>query len=207
MPVRQINRRIVMLALSAACIAPAASAQTATEQALQDFGRYLDAAASLFGQFALGIREARASGRLNAAVREDLRDVNAMFRMLYARQSVLVGDLEDYARAAREGENVAPLWAGIKVQVRDTAGFVSRVTEIVENSDAIVLALDAETTDVLQETLYARRSLLARFYSLPPPRSPAELTQLEGLNARYRTLIQTLREVRIEIEEILESGE
>ena len=58
----------------------------------------------------------------------------------------------------------------------------------------------------LRETLAARGAILSRFENLPRPRTRAEIAQLEGMNARYRRLIQTLREIRLVLDQVLERG-
>lgn len=182
-------------------------AQTATSRALEDFGRYLDAAADLFGEFIVGIRRADAATLRDPATRAGLENISDALAGLYYAQSTLVGDLEDYARAARAGEGADRVWRSIMSQVRRTGRIVHQVIDIVDGTPSLRVALTAEQRGILSDTLGARVVMLNRFENLPRPETEAEIAQLEGMNARYRRLISTLREIRYVIDGVLERGE
>ncbi len=201
-----VTRRLALAGLCAAIAVPA-SAQTATSRALEDFGRYLDAAADLFGEFIVGIRRADAATLRDPVTRAGLENISNALAGLYHAQSTLVGDLEDYARAAREGEGAERVWRGIMNQVRRTGRIVHEVINIVDNTPSLRVALTSEQRSILSDTLGARVEMLNRFESLPRPTTNAEIAQLEGMNARYRRLIGTLREIRYVIDGVLDRGE
>jgi hypothetical protein len=201
-----ITRRAALFGVSLAAFAGQASAQSATSRALEDFGRYLDAAADLFGEFALGIRSADAATLRQPQTRASLERIANALLDLYGAQSVLIGDLEDYARAARRREGAQEVWNGILYQVRRTGRIVQQVIGVVESTPALNVALTPEQNMILRETLAARGAILSRFENLPRPRTRAEIAQLEGMNARYRRLIQTLREIRLVLDQVLERG-
>lgn len=188
-------------------LAVPAFAQTATSQALEDFGRYLDAAADLFGEFIVGIRRADAATLRDPETRAGLESISDALAGLYSAQSVLVGDLEDYARAARAGEGADRVWRSILSQVRRTGRIVHDVINVVDNTPSLRVALTSEQRGILSDTLDARVEMLNRFENLPRPETEAEIAQLEGMNARYRRLIRTLREIRYVIDGVLDRGE
>jgi len=188
-------------------LAAPAFAQTATSRALEDFGRYLDAAADLFGEFIVGIRRADAATLRDPETRAGLENISNALAGLYHAQSTLVGDLEDYARAARGGEGAERVWRSIMNQVRRTGRIVHEVINIVDNTPSLRVALTPEQRGILSDTLGARVEMLTRFESLPRPTTEAEIAQLEGMNARYRRLISTLREIRYVIDGVLDRGE
>jgi hypothetical protein len=199
-------RRSVLAGMTWLLAAPA-FAQTATSRALEDFGRYLDAAADLFGEFIVGIRRADAATLRDPVTRAGLESISNALAGLYHAQSTLVGDLEDYARAARDGEGAERVWRSIMNQVRRTGRIVHEVINIVDNTPSLRVALTPEQRGILSDTLGARVEMLNRFENLPRPETEAEIAQLEGMNARYRRLISTLREIRYVIDGVLERGE
>lgn len=199
-------RRALLAGMIWPLTAPA-FAQTATSQALEDFGRYLDAAADLFGEFIVGIRRADAATLRDPVTRAGLENISNALAGLYHAQTTLVGDLEDYARAARAGEGAERVWRSIMNQVRRTGRIVHEVINIVDNTPSLRVALTPEQRGILSDTLGARVEMLNRFENLPRPETEAEIAQLEGMNARYRRLISTLREIRYVIDGVLERGE
>jgi hypothetical protein len=201
-----LARRALLTAMIWPLAAPA-FAQTATSRALEDFGRYLDAAADLFGEFIVGIRRADAATLRDPVTRAGLENISNALAGLYHAQTTLVGDLEDYARAAREGEGAERVWRSIMSQVRRTGRIVHEVINIVDNTPSLRVALTPEQRGILSDTLGARVEMLNRFENLPRPETEAEIAQLEGMNARYRRLIRTLREIRYVIDDVLERGE
>lgn len=203
---QSMTRRAALVGVCLAALTGAASAQSATSRALEDFGRYLDAAADLFGEFVLGIRSADAATLRQPQTRASLERIADALLDLHGAQSVLIGDLEDYARAARRREGAQEVWNGILYQVRRTGGIVQQVIGVVESTSALNVALTPEQNMILRETLAARGAILSRFENLPRPRTRAEIAQLEGMNARYRRLIQTLREIRLVLDQVLERG-
>jgi len=92
-------------------------------------------------------------------------------------------------------------------QVRRTGRIVHEVINIVDNTPSLRVALTPEQRGILSDTLGARVEMLTRFESLPRPTTEAEIAQLEGMNARYRRLISTLREIRYVIDGVLDRGE
>lgn len=202
-----VTRRATFVCGFAMFAASNALAQTATSRALEDFGRYLDAAADLFGEFIVGIRRADAATLRDPETRAGLENISDALAGLYHAQSTLVGDLEDYARAARAGEGADRVWRSIMNQVRRTGRIVHEVINIVDNTPSLRIALTPEQRGILSDTLGARVELLNRFENLPRPETEAEIAQLEGMNARYRRLIRTLREIRYVIDGVLDRGE
>jgi hypothetical protein len=200
------GRRFLLAFMLASFAAPASFAQSATSRALEDFGRYLDAATDLFAQFVLGVRQADAATLREPETRAGLERISDALADLYGAQSVLIGDLEDYARAARAREGAQNVWNSILYQVRRTGMIVQNVIAIVDGTPALNVALSEEQRGILSDTLGQRRVMLSRFENLPRPRTRAEIAQLEGMNARYRRLIQTLREIRYVIDGVLERG-
>jgi hypothetical protein len=200
------GRRSLLAFMLASFAAQASLAQTATSRALEDFGRYLEAAADLFGEFIIGVRQADAATLREPETRAGLERISDALADLYGAQSVLIGDLEDYARAARAREGAQNVWDSILYQVRRTGMIVQNVIAVIDGTPALNVALSAEQRGILSDTLDQRRVMLSRFENLPRPRTRAEIAQLEGMNARYRRLIQTLREIRYVIDGVLERG-
>lgn len=203
---RMSTRRALLVGACAVVLTGAAAAQSATSRALEDFGRYLDAAADLFGEFIIGVRRADAATLRQPQTRASLERIADALLDLYGAQSVLIGDLEDYAAAARRREGAQQVWNNILYQVRRTGRIVQDVIAVVDSTPALNVALTPEQSGILRETLAARGEMLSRFEDLPRPRTRAEIAQLEGMNARYRRLIQTLREIRFVLDGVLERG-
>ena len=85
--------------------------------------------------------------------------------------------------------------------VRDT------LRDVLTPATALLMRLDAERSDLvlqpayvkLREAMLARVTLLDKLRSLPPPRSPNELTELRRALANYRDLVTRLESARNEL--------
>ena len=199
-----ITRRLLLAAVSFSAVAPQAFAQTATERALDDFGRYLDAATDLLAEFTLGIRQANAREiRRDAAARRALGDLSDALLAFHTSNRLLVDDIDDYAQRVSAGGNANALWDEVLVQVGATADVMRRVLTVVDETPRLEVVLNAESRAQIVEGVADKGSLLQRLRQISPPRTEPELTQLRLLNTRYRNVMEQLRRARVALDRVL----
>jgi hypothetical protein len=73
---------------------------------------------------------------------------------------------------------------------------VGRVTYSVAQTDVFVLHLNKDEAIRLLDNLGSRSISLRLFERMPPPLSQDDVSKLEGLIADYKTLVQSLFELR-----------
>ncbi len=203
-----VTRRLLLGALVLTPFAaPRAFAQSATGEALDDFARYVDEAASILSELALGIRNADASDIRGADARRALEEVQAGLRNQAVSNTRVVDELSDYRdyarQAAAEPPVLARMWSQALQQVSDTATVVRRVTAVVEESTALRRVLTDDQQLALRDTLAMREVILQRLSSLPPPASQYDLDRLDRFIARYNDLISALRQIRMALNRAL----
>ena len=199
-----VTRRSLLAAMSFAAATPSAFAQTATERALDDFGRYLDAATDLLAEFTLGIRQANAREiRRDAAARRALGDLSDALLAFHTSNRLLVDDIDDYAARVRAGGDANALWDEVLVQVGETAQVMRRVLTVVDETPRLEVVLSAESRSQIVEGVADKESLLQRLRRISPPRTESELTQLRLLNTRYRNVMEQLRRARVALDRVL----
>lgn len=214
------TRRLLLGALTFVAAAPGAFAQSATERALDDFVRYLDASAALFGEFALGLRSADARTLSSPASRQALEEVSQALRQQAMANGAVVDFVSMYLRRAQdaaqadaalteEGRAQAEValissWDAAVREVRRTSVIVQRVTAIVDSTPELDRVLSPERRLALSDTLAAREDLLGRLAEMPRPRTSAELDRLALFNQRYQRLIDALQSIRVELRRILQ---
>jgi hypothetical protein len=222
--VRTIGRRKLLALLMAASATPV-WAQSATAEALDDFSRYLNAAAAIFGELALGLRNADAqtirgpSARLalgavegalgnqavsNTAVVDALRQYRDLgqYRDLVGRMAAEPTDASPEQVAARN-ERLALSWSSALAQVSESAEVAREVAAIVDASVPLRSVLTDEQQVALRDTLAMREVILARLAALPPPTSADELRRLDNFIGRYGDLIAELRQIRVALNRAL----
>lgn len=199
-----ITRRLLLAAVSFSAVGPQVFAQTATERALDDFGRYLDAATDLLAEFTLGIRQANAREiRRDAAARRALGDLSDALLSFHTSNRLLVDDIDDYAARVRAGGDANTLWNEVLAQVGETAQVMRNVLTVVDETPRLEVALSAESRAQIVEGVADKESLLERLRRTPPPRTESELTQLRLLNTRYRNVMEQLRRARVALDRVL----
>jgi hypothetical protein len=193
-----------------AASATAAWAQSATAAALEDFSRYVEAAAAVFGELALGLRSADAGTLRGESARQALAEVQSGLRTQTVANGFVVTELQryrEYATAPRAGdaprETLARLWSTALEQVSETAAVVRRVTVIVDESAALRSVLTDDQQVALRDTLAMREVILARLTALPPPTTADELSRLDTFIDSYGRLIEALRQIRVALNRAL----
>lgn len=187
---------------SASSSAAQAPIETALMQTLREFDQYIAATVSVLSQFAISIRLSEVRTIVAASHRAGLERMAGAIERLYMRQSVLVGDLEAYARAVREhgqSDVAEEQWREILSKVSITANVVREVMAIAEETPSLNITIGPEQTELLTQTLNSRAGLLSRFEEMPAPQEDGELALLEAMSVRYRRLIETLLDVHAAI--------
>jgi len=209
-----VTRRLLLGALALTPFAGSnAFAQSATGEALDDFARYCGDTARLFGELAIGLRNADARSIRSPGATQALRAVREGLRNQAVANSGVVDELaqyHDFARqvlaelpaetsAAARVQRLASPWSGALAQVSQTAETVRRVTAIVDSSAELRGVLTTQQHMALMDTLAMRQALLERLSRSPPPTSAYELERLGRLIENYRRLIRTLDVIRHEL--------
>lgn len=203
-----VTRRLLLGALALTPFAVSnASAQSATGEALDDFARYVDAAASILSELALGIRNADARNIRGPDAQRALEELQAGLRNQAVSNARVIDELSDY-RAYAQQASVEPsvrarMWAEALQQVSDTAAVVRRVTAIVDESAVLSRVLTDDRQLALRDTLAMREAILRRLTALPPPASQYDLDRLDRFIARYNDLISALRQIRVALNRAL----
>ncbi|OQW56286.1 MAG: hypothetical protein A4S17_05325 [Proteobacteria bacterium HN_bin10] len=193
-----------MAGLSFGALGGAAAAQTPTGDALDDFGRYLDAAAGLLAEFTLGLRSANARElRRNAETRAALVSLSDALLAFHSSNALLVDDLDDYVRRVSEGGDPPTLWRDVLDQVGRTTGVMQQVLVVVDQTPQLDVALTPEARTQLEDAVAEKGSLLDRLGWMREPHTAEDLARVQAVSARYRGVMERLRETRIVINRIL----
>jgi hypothetical protein len=199
-----VTRRLLLAAVSLATVAPNAFAQSATERALDDFTRYLDAATDLLAEFTLGLRSANAREiRRDDGARQALGELSDALLAFHTANRLLVDDIDDYEQSVRDGGNPQELWSEVLTQAGQTATVMRRVLTVIDETPSLAVVLSAESRAQIVEGVADKGSLLERLRRISAPRTDAELTQLRQLNRRYRAVMEQLRRARVAIDRVL----
>ncbi len=195
-----VTRRLLLGTFALAPFAGArAFAQSATSEALDDFARYIDAATSILGELALGLRNADARDIRGPDARRALEELQAGLQNQAVANGAVVDELrqyDEYARRSPRAEGLSSAWSLALRQVSQTAEVVRRVTAIVDQSTVLRRVLTDDQQIELRDTLAMREAILSRLATLPPPASTDELDRLRHFIDRYGELIVTLRRIR-----------
>jgi hypothetical protein len=195
-----VTRRLLLGTLVLAPFAArSAFAQSATGQALDDFARYIDAATSILGELALGLRNADARDIRGPDARHALEELQTGLRNQAVANDAVIDELSqyyEYVRRSPRSEGLSGAWSLALQQVSQTAEVVRRVTAIVDESTVLRRVLSDNQQIALRDTLAMREAILARLATLPPPTSADELERLSHFIDRYEGLIATLHRIR-----------
>lgn len=185
-----------------------AVAQSATAEALDDFARYIDAAASIFSELALGLRNADARDIRGPDARRALDEVQSALRDQAVANGAVVNELSEYYNYARstsaEPDVRGRLWSLALRQVSETSAVVRRVAGIVGESTVLRRVLSDDQQVALRDTLAMREQILGRLRELPAPATTDELNRLNRFIVRYGQLIEALRRIRVALNAALE---
>lgn len=199
-----VSRRVTLVGVISSALATPAAAQTATGDALDDFGRYLDAAAGLLAEFTLGLRNANARDlRRNAETRAALTSLSDALLAFHSSNTLLVNDLDDYVRAVNGGGNPTTLWREVLGQVEQTTAVMQQVLEVVDGATQLDVALSPEARTQLEDAVAEKGSLLDRLHWMRAPQEAEALARVEAVAVRYRRVMERLRQTRTAINRIL----
>lgn len=203
-----VTRRLFLGALALTPLAVSrAFAQSATGEALDDFARYVDAAASILSELALGIRNADARDIRGPDAQRALEELQAGLRNQAVSNARVFDELSEYRDYARQESAESPvlarMWSQALQQVSDTAAVVRRVSAIVDESTVLRRVLTDDQQLALRDTLAMREAILTRLAGLPAPASQYDLDRLDRFIARYNDLISALRQIRMALNRAL----
>jgi hypothetical protein len=203
---RKLRGAAVVILLASATSAVAAGLIT---QSLGDLERYLKAASGLVLQIATGLDGAKFDA-LQPEEREtaqrQLQTLSDGLGEIFLSQTSLVHNLDFYVTIAKDPAKTPAerdsFWTAM---VLNPAQAVYRSVNEVKSFVAVgerlfsVTLSDADRL-ALGDNLRARGIVLRTFDQMPPPTSPEDVLQLEGLIAHYKVLIENLKVLRIAVD-------
>jgi hypothetical protein len=203
---RKLRGAAVVILLASATSAVAAGLIT---QSLGDLERYLKAASGLVLQIATGLDSAKFDA-LQPEEREtaqrQLQTLSDGLGEIFLSQTSLVHNLDFYVTIAKDPAKTPAerdsFWTAM---VLNPAQAVYRSVNEVKSFVAVgerlfsVTLSDADRL-ALGDNLRARGIVLQTFDRMPPPTSPEDVLQLEGLISHYKVLIENLKVLRIAVD-------
>jgi hypothetical protein len=125
---------------------------------------------------------------------------------IFVSQTSLVHNLDFYVTIAKDPAKTPAerdsFWnAMVLMPARAVYRSVSEVKEFVAVGERLFsVTLSDQDRLALGDNLRARGIALRTFERMPPPTSPEDVLQLEGLIAHYKVLIENLRVLRVAVD-------
>jgi hypothetical protein len=203
---RGLRRAAALILIVSATSAVAAGL---ISQSLGDLERYLKAASGLVLQIATGLEGAKFDS-LQPAEREtaqrQLQTLSDGLGEIFLSQTSLVHNLDFYVTIAKDPAKTPAerdsFWnAMVLGPAQAVYRSVSEVKQFVTVGERLfgVTLSDADRL-ALGDNLRARGIVLRTFERMPPPTTPEDVLQLEGLTSHYKVLIENLRVLRLAVD-------
>jgi hypothetical protein len=203
---RSLQRAAIVIAMASATSAVAAGL---IAQSLGDLERYLKAASGLVLQIATGLESAKFDSLPPAerdTAQRQLQTLSDGLGEIFLSQTSLVHNLDFYVTIAKDPAKTPAerdsFWNAMVLNpARAVYRSVSEVKEFVAVGERLFsVTLSAEDRVALGDNLRARGMVLRTFERMPPPNTPEDVLQLEGLISHYKVLIENLRVLRVAVD-------
>ncbi len=203
-PAPKLARRTVLASGLALVVANAALAQSSIEQGLRSLQQELALSSAFLLNFANILRTATQDGDLSPEEEAELREFLSSINELQMVQSQLVTGLERYSASAHSGDLSAGEWQDILDAVGQTGERLHDAVAVSQSSEAWRAQLGTDQAAQMSAILDRRGAILSGLSDLAPPSTDDELAALDDVIAEYNGLIDSLSDLRAQMESALQ---